>query len=119
MKQTATAAAIPGATEAYTLDWQWRSNHDALFGDVEGRSRWISVGDARREGGQGEWIRGDSEEKLINAEGKKPDGAWEATHLWGFEVVGGDRRHTRRVKVVIKEGEELRARMVYDFEGDN
>ncbi|KAK5094914.1 hypothetical protein LTR70_003771 [Exophiala xenobiotica] len=119
MKQTATAAAIPGATEEYTLDWQWRSNHDALFGDIEGRSRWISVEDTRREGGQGVWIQGDSEWKLINAVGKRPNGAWEATHLWGFEVVGGDRRHTRRVKVVSKEGQELRARMVYDFEGDN
>lgn len=69
MKQTATAAAIPSATEEYTLDWQWRSNHDALFGDIEGRSRRISVRDARREGGQGDWVQGDSEWKLVNAVG--------------------------------------------------
>ncbi len=33
------------------------------------------------------WIEGDIESKLIQAEGKKHDGAWEASHLWGFETV--------------------------------
>lgn len=118
MKQTATAASIPGTTEEYVLDWQWRSNHDAFFGQIEGRSRWISVEDAQKEAWQGEWIEGDSDSKLINAVGKKPDGAWEATHIWGFEMVNGERRHTRRVKAVSRAGEEIRVKMVYDFEGE-
>lgn len=118
MEQTATAASIPGTTEEYTLDWEWRSNHDAFFGDIEGRSRWITQDEARTNGAQGDWLKDDSDGKLIQAVGKKPDDAWTATHLWGFEEVGGSRRHTRRVKVVSKEGEELVVRMVYDFEGN-
>lgn len=118
MEQTATAASIPGTTEEYTLDWQWRSSHDAFFGDIEGRSRWITQDEARSNGAKGEWIDDDSDGKLIQAVGKKPNDAWIATHLWGFEEVGGARRHTRRVKVVSKEGEELLVRMVYDFENE-
>ena len=116
MEQTATAAAIPGTTEEYTLDWEWRSNHDAFFGDIEGRSRWISQSEAVDNGAEGDWIKDDSEGKLIQAIGKKPDGAWTATHLWGFEEVSDQRRHTRRVKVVDKEGKELKVRMVYDYD---
>ena len=40
---------------------------------------------------------------------------WEASHLWRFEIVDGERRHTRRVRVTNSKGEELRVRMVYDF----
>jgi hypothetical protein len=118
MEQTATAASIPGTTEEYVLDWEWRTNHDAFFGNVEGRSRWISQEEARQNGAQGGWPADDSEGKLIQAVGKKPNGAWKATHLWGFEEVDGTRRHTRRIRIVSKDGEEIIVRMVYDFEGN-
>lgn len=116
MEQTATAASIPGTIEEYILDWQWRSNHDTFFGDIEGRSRWISQEEAKEAGAEGDWLADDSQGKLIQAVGKKPDDSWMATHLWGFEEVGGGRRHTRRVKVNSKAGQEIKVRMVYDFE---
>ena len=122
MAQSVTAGKIPGTTEDYTLDWDWRSNEDSFFGTVEGRSRLISVAEGRKSGivgqGEGEWIEGDSEGKLVQAEGKKPDGEWEAAHLWGFEIVDGERMHTRRVLVRNSKGDELRVRMVYDFVGE-
>mgnify|MGYP004500657393 CR=1 FL=1 len=121
MAQSVTASKIPGTTEDYTLDWEWRSNEDSFFGTVEGRSRWMGVDEGRELGivgqGEGEWIDGDSEGKLIQAEGKKPDREWEAAHLWGFEKVDGQRMHTRRVLVRNDKGEELRVRMVYDYVG--
>jgi hypothetical protein len=40
IKQSATAAGIPGTTEQYILDWEWRENDDAFFGKVRGRNRW-------------------------------------------------------------------------------
>lgn len=118
MENTATAASIPGTSEDYTLDYEWRTSHDPFFGDVEGRSRWITQEEAKQNGAEGEWLEGDSDGKLIQAVGKKPDDAWVATHLWGFENVSGARRHTRRVKVVSKDGEEIKVRMVYDFAGE-
>ena len=117
MEQTATSLAIPGTTENYILDWEWRDDHDAFFGDIQGRSRWINQSEAWDNGAEGDWPKDDSDGKLIQATGKKPDEAWTATHFWGFEEVGGKRRHTRRVKVVDKNGKELKVRMVYDFDG--
>lgn len=118
MENTATAAGIPGTSEDYTLDFEWRTSKDPFFGDVQGRSRWITQEEARENGATGEWLEGDSAGKLIQAVGKKPDDAWVATHLLGFENVGGERRHTRRVKVVGKDGEEVVVRMVYDYTGE-
>ncbi|KAL1800659.1 hypothetical protein ACET3X_001001 [Alternaria dauci] len=121
MAQSITSGKIPGTTEEYTLDYEWRTNQDGFFGEVSGRSRWVSVEEGGKMGvvgeGEGEWIEGDSEGKLIHAEGKK-EGEWEASHLWGFEMVDGERRHTRRVRVSNAKGEELRVRMVYDFVGE-
>jgi hypothetical protein len=121
MAQSVTAGKIPGTTEVYTLDWEWRSNEDSFFGTVDGRSRWVNVEEGRKSGiveqGEGDWIEGDSEEKLIQAEGKKPNGEWEAAHLWGFEIVNGERRHTRRVLVKNNKDEKLKVRMVYDYVG--
>ena len=106
-------------SEKYTLDWKWRSNEDPIFGGVQGRSRWVYVSEVKSLGiGEGDWIEGDSEGKLIHAEGKAASGKWEAKHLWGFEMVDGERRHTRRVRVSNEKGEELRVRMVYDFVGE-
>ena len=118
MEQTATAASIPGTTEEYILDWEWRKNHDAFFGDIEGRSRWITIAGAKQNGAEGDWKEDDSGGKLIQAVGKKPDDTWTATHLWGFENIDGARRHTRRVKVSSSDGKELKVRMVYDFKGE-
>lgn len=122
MAQSVTSGKIPGTTEEYTLDWEWRTNEDSFFGNVAGRSRWVSVEEGKTTGvvaeGDGEWIDGDSQGKLVHAEGKKESGEWEAAHLWGFEIVDGERRHTRRVRVKNDKGEELRVRMVYDFVGE-
>ena len=118
MEQTATSMSIPGTTEQYTLDWEWRENHDAFFGDIKGRSRWVSQEEAKENGGSGDWDADDSEGKLVEAVGKKPDDEWGATHLWGFEEVGGERRHTRRVHFTHSNGKELNVRMVYDFDGE-
>jgi len=121
MAQSITSGKIPGTTEDYTLDYEWRTNQDGFFGEVSGRSRWVSVEEGRKTGvvgeGEGEWIEGDSEGKLIHAEGKK-QGEWVASHLWGVEMVDGERRHTRRVRVSNEKGEESRVMMVYDFVGE-
>lgn len=120
--QKITSGKLSGTTEEYTLDWECRTNADSFFGEVSGRSRWISVEDASKtevlDGGVEEWIEGDSDGKLIEAEGKKADGGWRAHHLWGFEQVDGERRHTRRVYVENKKGEHIRVKMVYDFVGE-
>lgn len=114
IKQHAVSAAAPGTTEEYHLDDQWRTNTDPFFGAVRGRSRWISLDDARKHDGlQGEWTEHD---RLVLAEGGAADETWHAVRIWGFEHIDGNPRWTQRVKVSGKQGGEIRARMVYDLE---
>lgn len=117
MKQIATAASIPGTIEECILNWEWRRNHDVSFGDSEGLSRWISQEGFRNNSVEGDWMDSDSQGMPIQAAGKKPDDAWITTHLWGFEESYGERRHTRRVKMTCSDGQGIKVRMAYDYEG--
>ncbi|CAI7571469.1 unnamed protein product [Penicillium glandicola] len=45
---------------------------------------------------------------------RNTESGWTAEQVWGFEIVDGERRHTRRV-VVIKDGKVQSARLVYAF----
>ncbi|CAL5874555.1 uncharacterized protein PFLUO_LOCUS8851 [Penicillium psychrofluorescens] len=55
--------------------------------------------------GKGLW----AQSFVVNEEYK-----WTAEQIWGFEIVNGERRHTRRVAVA-KEGQVELARLVYTF----
>lgn len=117
IKQTATSASIPGTTEQYNLDYQWRDNHDAFFGDVRGRSKWIEAAEAKKEFPDlvGDWDAEGDGGKLILAEGGKPDETWTAARVWGIETIDGERRFVQRVKIWNKKGDEVKVKMVYDF----
>ena len=43
------------------------------------------------------------------------DAAWQIEQVWGFEEVGGAKRHVRRVHFVSPKGKEVEARLVYDY----
>ena len=118
VKQTATAAAIPGTTEQYVLDNEWRANKDPFFGEVKGRSRWISIDEAKSIEGIDAAFEDSDDGKLILAEGGHVSGDWEAFRVWHFENLDGERRWVQSVKVWNKEGKELVGRMVYDFQGE-
>lgn len=114
--QTATAASIPGTTEQYILDYQWRENKDPFFGQVKGRSRWIDRNEIDEEGLKDGLDKFD-EGQLIEATGGDVDGKWSATHVWGFLDVQGQRKHVRKVVVKGRNKEEVRVMMVYDWAG--
>jgi hypothetical protein len=49
---------------------------------------------------------------FVDSVGKSPN--WAAEQVWGFEIVDGLKRHTRRI--VVKKGkEEHNLRLVYDW----
>ena len=35
--------------------------------------------------------------------------------IWGFEDIKGERRHTRRIRFAGPKGEDITARLVYDY----
>lgn len=116
IEQTATAASIPGTTEQYILDYQWRENKDPFFGQIRGRSRWIDRSEVVEDGLKDGLDEFEDEGELIEATGGDVDGKWSATHIWGFLKIQGQRKHVRKVVVKGKHGEEVRVMMVYDWD---
>ncbi|GAP91654.1 hypothetical protein SAMD00023353_6900130 [Rosellinia necatrix] len=134
-----TASGLTGTREARTLDWTPREHKDWLFGRLHGRSRfatadevaalvatpdaqarrdrwadddflaqdWIADADADAEG------KGPNGEPLIIAH-MDADAGWRATQIWGFQIIGGERRYVRNV--VVAKGEKFESfKMIYDF----
>ena len=111
--QSVSAASIPGTTEHYQLDWEWRENKDPFFGGMKGRARWIEKSEIDEGNKDGKW----DDEKLIQAVSEKVDGSWKAVHVWGFEEIAGERKQTRRVVTTDKNGKAEKVIMVYDWAG--
>ncbi|KAI5304656.1 hypothetical protein KEM56_006187 [Ascosphaera pollenicola] len=134
---------IAGTTEVRVLDWQPRDHEDSVFGKVDGKTRWVeangnvpevevqtSVPDAKEMEAIQKFLRGE-----ILADGKPTDGfvvdeqnnsflqswvkskdnGWTAEQIWGFEMINGERRHTRRA-VVAKGKKVVKARLVYTYQ---
>ena len=115
VKQSVTSAAIPGTTEQYILDDQWRTNSDPFFGRVKGKAKWISMEELKGLDDIPEGWDDSDDGKLILAEGGSEDGKWSAFRVWGFRQVEGDRRWVQAVRVWNDKGEKIVGNMVYDY----
>lgn len=58
---------------------------------------------------------GEGEGLFVQSFVESKDNGWTAEQVWGFEIVEGERRHSRRVAVT-KDGKLELARLVYTFE---
>ncbi|KAI1082996.1 hypothetical protein F5B20DRAFT_578071 [Whalleya microplaca] len=126
-------AGMKGNAELRCLDFEFRDHKDWLFGHVRGQSKWVGadelaalVADARSKG----WVEGDFVgEGWLEAEEEKGgpagethvynhveslDAGWTAIQVWGFQTVGGERRHVRNV-VVAKDGKYASIKLIYDW----
>ncbi|KAI0175971.1 hypothetical protein GGR52DRAFT_338771 [Hypoxylon sp. FL1284] len=135
IQQVATAG-VKGTAENRCLDDAFRDHSDWLFGHVRGRTRWVGPADVAAlvaEGGEARtwgWVDDDSvaldwledEAERTGPAGashilsfvQSVDAAWTALQVWGFQSVGGERRHVRNV-VVAKAGKFYSFKMVYDW----
>ncbi|KAI1150533.1 hypothetical protein F4825DRAFT_398123 [Nemania diffusa] len=121
------ASGLRGTREARVLNWTAREHKDWLFGTARGRSKFISLGELATLVGEGEarkegwvdsdflaldWEGGEADEVVLNH--VDADAGWQATQVWGFQVVGGERRYVRNV--VVRKGEKYEClKMIYDF----
>ncbi|KAL8683663.1 MAG: hypothetical protein Q9186_000436 [Xanthomendoza sp. 1 TL-2023] len=127
VEQTATGG-IKGETEERKLDWSPVPHSSGVFGEMNNRTRWTSVGSDAESGGGGPlhpWLtEGWLVEKPVQ-EGTNSyvqnwvvneKNGWTAEQIWGFATVNGKRYHVR--KFLVKKGDaEAKARMVYDWMG--
>lgn len=96
IEQSATGG-VKGTTENRALDNEWREHSDWLFGKVKGRSEWLAAPVADEPYLNGNWEAGTSE--WVHNVAESLDNGWIATQTWGFQVVNGERRHTRNVVI--------------------
>lgn len=113
---------IKGTTELRTLDFVQRKHEDSMFGSMEGKSRWISIGSPEAQEVDSWLLEGwleEGEESGPNGETKihsivkSTDKGWGTEQVWGFAIVDGKRYYTRRLTT--KKGDKtIRIRLVYD-----
>ncbi|KAI2626314.1 hypothetical protein GGS21DRAFT_268074 [Xylaria nigripes] len=109
------ASGLKGTSELRVLDWTEREHKDWIFGRVDGKSRFITLseltalvapdGQARKE----KWCDSDYlvRDWISDAEGNtefvisfvRADAGWTTLQVWGFQMVGGERRYTRNIAV--------------------
>ncbi|RDW59599.1 hypothetical protein BP6252_12686 [Coleophoma cylindrospora] len=119
--QTASAG-LGGTTENRTMDWTERDHEDRIFGKVTGKNRLLSFDSGEIDD---DYLK---EDWLEEGEGTGPSGelhmqgyvesvnGWTGNQVWGFAMIGDERRYTRRV-VVTKGSEVRKIRMIYDYTG--
>lgn len=112
---------IKGTTEIRVLNWEAREHEDHIFGFVVGRSRRIRVEDIEHEFLRVGWLPDTTEHGAINSyvesDTPKSGTSWTAEQIWGFEEVNGERRYVRHVRFIGPGGENIQARLVYDYSG--
>lgn len=117
--QTATGG-IKGTTELWCVDRVKREHSDWLFGNVTGSSRWVTRAEITDEYLKRGWIEADQpggDDELIETTAENFENGWLALQIWGFQLVGGERRYARNI-VVTKGSEKVEMRLVYDWAGE-
>lgn len=112
IQQTATGG-VKGTAENRTLDDTFREHSDWLFGNVKGRTGWVTS----KDGITDEYLRKgweDAQTEFVVGYVESLDRGWTATQVWGFQEVNGERRYARNI-VVAKGEERVEMRLVYDF----
>lgn len=122
---------LKGSSEQRTLDWQWRSHSDWLFGTVKGRTRYSTLSaileEAKGKGVTEEdakylaegWLKEAEEGEVIESFVENDGNKWTAWQVWGFAEIGGERKHVRRIVVRKSDKNEVRrVRLVYDYTGE-
>jgi hypothetical protein len=117
--QTATGG-LKGTSELRTLDWVERPHSDHIFGQLNGKTRWIKVEDVDDDFLNQGFLEDDAEnggpagerhvESLVVS-----DKGWTARQIWGFATVEGERYYIRRV-VVTKGDQSVKIRIVYNWQ---
>lgn len=108
------ASSLTSTQENRCLDDFFRDHYDWLFGNVKGRTTWVSVEDIEDAFLKKNWLVEGEGKTLIKSHVESKDSNWTATQVWGFQEVEGQRKYARHV-VVVKGNERAEVRFVYDF----
>jgi hypothetical protein len=114
---------ITGSSEIRILDWTSREHDDSIYGPLVGKSRRVKLDEIENEYLKKGWLQDTEQHGAINAYAQsdtpKSGTSWTADQIWGFELVGDERRYTRHVDFLGPESEHIQVRLVYDFYASN
>ena len=87
--------------------------------NLVGKSRRVAISELEYEWHKEGWLADTTEHGAIQAYAMsntaKSGNTWIADGVWGFSEVNGERRHTRKIHFTGPKGEEINARLVYDY----
>ncbi|OCH96032.1 hypothetical protein OBBRIDRAFT_830281 [Obba rivulosa] len=119
-KQTLTGG-VGGNVENRILDWERREVDDPLFGQLIARSRRTPLDELDKDWLKQGWTDEVKEHGIVvtRVEGNPAKGGkkWAMEQTWGFEEIDGERRCARHLDFLGPDGEKVRARLVYDYQG--
>ncbi|CAA7259919.1 unnamed protein product [Cyclocybe aegerita] len=112
---------IPGTSEIRTLWWKERESEDHIFGHIIGKSRRIKAEELDVPFLQQGWTADTLEHGVIQSyvESNTPKSGttWIANQSWGVEEINGERRYARHLKFTGPGGEDIEAKLIYDYLG--
>ncbi|KAH7257320.1 hypothetical protein BKA59DRAFT_103657 [Fusarium tricinctum] len=112
---TQSASGLTSTQENRCLDFNDREHSDWLFGNVKGRSRFVTLDEVEDDFLKQGWLV-EGEGKFVQSIAESLDNGWVATQIWGFEEVKGERRYVRHV-LVTKGDKRVTAKLIYDYQG--
>ncbi|KAJ7264154.1 hypothetical protein C8J57DRAFT_1133098 [Mycena rebaudengoi] len=112
---------IPGNREERVMTWTERAKDDSMFGAVLAKSRRVKASELEEEFLTKNWTVDTVEHGLIQSyvasDTQKSGTTWVANQTWGIEDINGERRYARHIEFLGPKGEEIKARLIYDYHG--
>lgn len=125
---------IPGTSEKRTLTWTERHNEDHIFGAVIGKTRRTKaeeLDDFLKKGWTADTYEHGVVQSYVESDTAKSGTTWiadqvwplmlfslppvDSSQAWGIEDINGERRYSRHIKFTGPGGEDIEARLVYDY----
>ncbi|GJE87613.1 hypothetical protein PsYK624_036960 [Phanerochaete sordida] len=112
---------VGSSTETRTLDWSEREVDDKVYGPIVTKTRRAKLDELDRDYLKEDWPEDVKEHGVIHTSGHsdtpKSGRTWIAEMTWGIQDIEGERKYTRHVYFIGPEGQEIKARLVYEYQG--
>ncbi|KJA29298.1 hypothetical protein HYPSUDRAFT_196676 [Hypholoma sublateritium FD-334 SS-4] len=112
---------IPGTREESVLWWKEVEIEDNVFGSVIGKARRVKADEIDSPFLRDGWTEDTYAHELIQDYAKsntpKNPRSWTANQTWGIETINRERRYARHIKFTGPKGENIEAKLVYDYLG--
>lgn len=112
---------IKGTSERHPMDGQTYPHNDYVFGSMKAVNKWIKLSDLKDDDEDDKFLKTGWSKDIIDAgevvyNEVEAEAGWTARGTWGFEMIDGERRHTRHG--ILKKGDKtIRRTQVFDYAG--